>query len=349
MKFRKFSTFFISILLTTFSAIASDTEVDGIYYNFDSVNKTASVTYKGDYYNSHDNEYSGDVIIPATVTYEGEEYKVIEIGHEAFENCDSLTCITISEGVTEIKEDAFYGCSSLTCITLLEGMIKIGRETFFECKSLTSITLPQGLTEIGGWAFYGCSSLTDVTIPEGVTKIEEGTFSNCEFLTNVEIPKSITTIGSAAFEYCSALTCITIPEGIEYIQSFAFWECKGLTYIISKSVTPPWCGNKVFYEVDKSTPIYVPMASVDAYKSAKEWSEFTNIIGVDFEGDKTTVAYILADEVVVRFKENTLEVEGVADYKVYSTSGINFGKSERLDKGVYVVVANGSSVKVMVK
>lgn len=188
-----------------------------------------------------------------------------------------------------------------------------------------------------------------MTIPEGVTKIEEGTFSNCEFLTNVEIPKSITTIGSAAFEYCSALTCITIPEGIEYIQSFAFWECKGLTYIISKSVTPPWCGNKVFYEVDKSTPIYVPMASVDAYKSAKEWSEFTNIIGVDFEGNKTTVADILADEFVVRFKENTLEVEGVADYEVYSTSGINFGKSERLDKGVYVVVANGSSVKVMVK
>ena len=101
-----------------------------------------------------------------------------------------------------------------------------------------------------------------MTIPEGVTKIEEGTFSNCEFLTNVEIPKSITTIGSGAFEYCSALTCITIPEGIEYIQSFAFGECKGLTYIISKSVTPPWCGSKVFYEDDKSTSFYVPMASV---------------------------------------------------------------------------------------
>lgn len=91
------------------------------------------------------------------------------------------------------------------------------------------------------------------------------------------------------------------------------------------------------------------MASVEAYKSANGWSEFTNIIGKDFEGEETSVANVVTDELVVRFDEGTLVVEGVSDYEVYSTSGINLGKPERLGSGVYIVVANGRSVKVAVK
>ena len=70
--------------LTSFSAIASDTAVNRIYYDFDSENKTARVTYRGYSYYSYSNEYTGDVVIPAKVTYEGVEYAVTAIG-ESFQ------------------------------------------------------------------------------------------------------------------------------------------------------------------------------------------------------------------------------------------------------------------------
>lgn len=74
----------IAMSLTSFSAIASDTAVDGIYYDFDSENKTAIVTYRGNNYYSYSKEYTGDVVIPAKVTYEGVEYDVTAIG-ESFQ------------------------------------------------------------------------------------------------------------------------------------------------------------------------------------------------------------------------------------------------------------------------
>ena len=80
-------------------------EIDGICYNF-SENK-AEVTSGGA-------KYSGDVVIPSSVTYNGTTYTVTSIGEEAFVDCEALTSVTIPEGVTNIAKDAFQNCFSLT-------------------------------------------------------------------------------------------------------------------------------------------------------------------------------------------------------------------------------------------
>ena len=157
MNLRNFSTFFIAILLTAFRAMASDTEVDGIYYDFDPVRKLATVTYRGYSYDSYEDEYSGDIVIPATVTYEGEEYRVYDI-----------------------KEYAFLRCKSLTSVVIPDGLMWLGIGVFQECSSLTSVTIPEGLYSISGSAFSGCSSLTSVTIPESVSSISSEAFKDCK-------------------------------------------------------------------------------------------------------------------------------------------------------------------------
>lgn len=272
-----------------------------------------------------------------------------KLGDCAFRGCSSLANIEIPETVTEIEESAFSLCSSLDSVSIPDGVTKIADYTFNGCSSLANIIIPGNVTTIGEGAFLACDSLTSVTISEGVTTIGKNAFYHCAALTNIELPCSVTSIGTEVFEGCSSLTSVTMSEGLVSIGSYAFYECKGLACIISKETTPPWCFNQVFYNVDKSIPVYVPMASVEAYKSANGWSEFTNIIGKDFEGEETSVANVVADELVVRFDGGTLVVEGVFDYEVYSTSGINLGKPERLGSGVYIVVANGRSVKVAVK
>ena len=113
--------------LLPLAAMAYDAEVDGIYYNLSDTE--AEVTYNTTAYNS----YSGNVIIPSSITYGGTTYSVTSIGDNAFSWCSGLTSITIPEGVTYIGENAFSFCSDLTSITIPNSVTSIGSGAFSLC------------------------------------------------------------------------------------------------------------------------------------------------------------------------------------------------------------------------
>ena len=121
------------LLLSVASASAHDFEVDGIYYNKEDWNKTASVTYKGDSEYAYSNEYSGAVTIPSEVTYEGITYSVTAIGTSAFRDCSGLTSVEIPNSVTEIGFYVFSYCSGLTSVEIPNSVTSIGCEAFQNC------------------------------------------------------------------------------------------------------------------------------------------------------------------------------------------------------------------------
>ena len=135
---------------------------------------------------------------------------VTSIGSYAFDNCKSLTSITIPDSVTSIGNKAFSGCRSLTSITIPDSVTSIGNSAFSECRSLTSITIPDNVTSIGYFAFFNCSSLTNITILDSVTSIGNYAFFNCSSLTSITIPDSVTSIGEAAFSDCTNLKTISL-------------------------------------------------------------------------------------------------------------------------------------------
>ena len=132
---------------------------DGIYYYIPSSDeKTVEVTESPNY------NYSGNVTIPATVTYEGVEYRVTAIGNSAFSYCDGLTSVTIPESVQIIDDWAFAWCTGLTSITIGNGVTSIRKYAFSQCKNLTSVTIGKSVQSISDWAFRYCKNLTSVTV-----------------------------------------------------------------------------------------------------------------------------------------------------------------------------------------
>ena len=100
----------LTLLLCTSMAWAHDVEVDGIYYNLNQTNKTATVTFKGSSYDSYDNEYSGEVVIPQKFIYDGITYSVTSLGDGCFWGCTGLTSITIPNSVTSLGSYCFEAC-----------------------------------------------------------------------------------------------------------------------------------------------------------------------------------------------------------------------------------------------
>ena len=159
--------------------------------------------------------------------------------------------------VTDLGEAFSYNAdiTSFDELRYFTGLTTIGDEAFMDCDALTSVTIPTSVTTIGGIAFNSCRALTSLTIPDAVTSIGDAAFGSCRSLTSVAIGSSVTTIGDDAFNSCDVLTSVTV-----------------------RATTPPTLGNEVFGSTSSSLVIYVPAASVEAYKAASGWSFYESRI-----------------------------------------------------------------------
>ena len=153
----------------------------------------------------------------------------------------------------------------------------IGNYAFSNCYSLTSITIPDSVTSISNYAFRYCYSLTSITIPDSVTSIGIQAFYNCYSLTSITIPDGVTSIGDYAFSNCYSLTSITIPDGVTSIGIQAIYNCYSIKqYIIERSVPPTLSNSNAFDGIVPCCYIYVPAASLNAYKTATNWSVYAD-------------------------------------------------------------------------
>ena len=265
---RKLTLRLAALFVAMFAWLGVDAQIfenNGLYYEVLSPEeKTLVLTYDGDVY------YKGDIVVPATIMLDGEEYRVVEIGNLAFNSCWGLTSITLPEGLQAISSYSFAKCTSLTEITIpstvteirecaFEGCsdletVNFGKVTgtelmsnvFRDCKSLTAVNVD----DLQSWfniqffndtsnpvsyahnLYIGGELLTNVVIPDGTLKINKYMFHGCESIKSVTMPESLETIGDYSFEYCTGIESLVFSNGMKAVGQHAFRDCSNITNLV---------------------------------------------------------------------------------------------------------------------
>ena len=235
----------------------SEFEANGIHYIFlekyvSNDGLAAWVTSTNGWFAGEENTYSGDIVIPATVTYGGKEYSVMGICENAFKKC-SINSLTLSEGIVYISPNAFeethigalylpstfrmwdnFFTNEVNGYMLLQGCL--GLETLVvspdhplydsrdNCNAIIETAtntliegckgtvIPSSVTTIGPTAFIG-RDIVEFVIPEGVKEVKGRVFERCKNLQSVVFPTSVEVIkGNMLFHGCSSLTSVEIPQ-----------------------------------------------------------------------------------------------------------------------------------------
>lgn len=179
--------------------------------------------------------------------------------------------------VESIADSSFTNIATLSSVIIGSNVTNIGDYAFENCTSLTSITIPSKVTLIETYAFAGCNSLASVTFESGssLTYIMHNAFEHCNYLGGINIPNNITTIDSYAFANCATLSSVTIGNGIRHIYDSCFRSCYDLDSVYIYAITPPSLGGNVFLNTNENLVIYVPSASLNLYKTAAGWSDYS--------------------------------------------------------------------------
>ncbi len=294
--------------VTDASSIVENNCIDGIYYKFYAESKTAEVI-KGE------KKYTGSIVIPKSVKYNGDAYTVTSIGDAAFSGCRDVTAVTIPESVTAIGWTAFEE-TGLTSVDIPNSVTSIGMYAFTS-SPLTSVTIPNSVVSIGEGAFGGCHELTSIQveigntvydsrenckaiietasnklvvgckksfIPKSVTAIGNAAFVYYHEMTSITIPNKVTSIGSEAFWGCG-LTAVTIPENVTSIGAYAFAYCSELKDVYCYSKAIPQTEIEPFYTVEiGNATLHVPAEFIDSYKAAEPWKNFGKIVALEVSG-----------------------------------------------------------------
>ena len=258
-------------LPNTITEIGSNafSDCQNITSNIPSLNNLTTIGGRA-FYNCH--SISGDF-------YKSPNINVI--GSHAFSGCNNITGdLIIPTNVTEIKDFVYYSCTGLNGqLYFSPNLTKIGISSFENCRQLIGdLIIPETVNSVGLMAFKNCYGLDgELIISSNLNTISKETFAGCKKITGtIEIPLNVTNIEFGAFSGCSGYNKLIINENVSSIGDFAFNGNSSLNTIIIKRYVPPTITSSQVFGNTNNCPIYIPVGSLNAYKSDIYWGTYTS-------------------------------------------------------------------------
>ena len=159
-------------------------------------------------------------------------------------------------------------------VIVFDGDVTVIPSTLFQGRSgLRNVWLPAMVTEIGYDAFKGCSTLLNVYLQEGIRQIGSSAFRDCQSLRKLTFPSTLETLGQNVIRNDGMLSELIIPENVVSLGDYSLYGSASLASITFLADAPPELGFRALDETNEC-PVYVPSASVDAYKAADRWKGY---------------------------------------------------------------------------
>lgn len=198
-------------------------------------------------------------------------------------NCTTLGASALRDaGITAlyaplVKNIPMYLCETDKALARIDisGAETIGQNAFNGCSALTNIGNLDKVVSIGGTAFRETGINSDVSVPS-CTTLSAAAFRGCAAMTGIYAP-ACTFLGNYSFAYCTSLKFAEFGE-LTTIEVAALNGATSLERVIIRATTPPALGGISAFQNTNNCPIYVPDASVEAYRTATNWSSYADRI-----------------------------------------------------------------------
>lgn len=163
-------------------------------------------------------------------------------------------------------------------IRYFTGLTHIGGNAFNGCTALADFHFPENITTIGELAFKGSGLLNCNLLLTKVTKISSGAFNSTK-LRSVVMPEIVSVGGDynddyTTFGLCPNIEYLFFGSKVNYISPYILKSSKKSVIMIVAATTPPTFGGDSFDYGGAPAAIYVPEASLEAYKTATNWSRY---------------------------------------------------------------------------
>jgi hypothetical protein len=213
----------------------------------------------------------------------------VEIGNNigefrpgVFANCNLVESITIPyiDSIKLYSASIFQNCKMLKAFIVPKHVMMVGGQSFSNTMAMKCISFPYITTNIQG--NFGQSPLTRVVIPNKTTTLGQA-FQGTPFQ-YIRIPDSVTSIGNSCFQQCLALANISIPPNVQNIGDYLFYGCSALAFVdfTRHTFIPTLANANAFTGIPADCEIRVPMALVDEWKAATNWSSYADyIVGIE--------------------------------------------------------------------
>ncbi len=195
-------------------------------------------------------------------TFDGEELTipavynglpVLKIMSKAFEGCEFLKKVYVSEGITEIGNGAFLNCSNLEYVSFPDSITAFGNFVFQNCVELKKANLPDGIRDIPDSMFANCGKYL-IDIPESVETIQMRAYMGCAVEGELVIPESVTLVEKYAFKDITGITSLTINSFADLLRSGSF---EGLEELETLTAPCAVVGSSFFYQMNVAKQIFL--------------------------------------------------------------------------------------------